>query len=176
MENVISKCNALQHKYSAEGEEINANKLAAKIKAMDKMNELVKGGTILDIGGEEFYQKYSHNKIDMLNLPKDDMHYISAVEQYDGVVAMHVLEHSPFPLIVLRNIYRILKPKGILYVAVPKPTKLFETFFPDHITMMSKDMWEKLIIMSGFTILEEQENQFNPYPDWIENIFLCQKQ
>jgi SAM-dependent methyltransferase len=38
---------------------------------------------------------------------------------FDGVVATAVLEHVPYPKRVVREIHRILRPRGLLYVEVP---------------------------------------------------------
>ncbi len=40
-------------------------------------------------------------------------------EFYDSAIATEVLEHCPDPAIVLKEIYRILKPGGILFLTVP---------------------------------------------------------
>src|SRR5690606_15236018 len=62
------------------------------------------GAKVLDVGHEPFYAPEFETRgmtLVPLNLPDGDMHTLSAVEEYDGALAMHVLEHSPFPLYVL---------------------------------------------------------------------------
>jgi len=172
MKRLLKKVAKLQHLYSTPDGEINKEKREAKKFGIELMNENVKGN-ILDIGGEEFYHKDSTN-ITSYNLP-NDMHLLDEVEQYEGIISMHTLEHSPAPLLVIENIYRALKKGGYFYVAVPKPSDFFEVGFPDHLTMMSAHMWKKLLEIAGFEIVHRSSAKFNPNDDWIENRFLCKK-
>lgn len=50
----------------------------------------------------------------------------SADESCDFVIANHVLEHTPDPIGALRNMFRVLKPDGILYLAVPDKRFTFD--------------------------------------------------
>ncbi len=173
MEELLKKCNELQRNYSSNTSRINEEKKSAKKFAIDLVDSILAEEEVLDIGGEDFYKDYGKNTLVPYNLPAD-MHYMDFKERYNGVMAMHVLEHSPCPLLVLRNIHNALKENGILYVAVPESTPFLEKGLADHLTMMSKDMWGKLLVFSGFKILEESRGKFNP--NWYEYRFLCQKE
>ncbi len=43
---------------------------------------------------------------------------------FDGVVLLHVFEHLPDPVVTLREIARILKPGGFVFIAVPNDSLL----------------------------------------------------
>jgi ubiquinone/menaquinone biosynthesis C-methylase UbiE len=45
----------------------------------------------------------------------------------DFVIACHMLEHLPNPLKALKEIYRVLKPGGILYLSVPDKRYTFDS-------------------------------------------------
>ena len=49
---------------------------------------------------------------DGLKMPFDD-------ESYDSAFGTEVLEHCPDPEIVLKEVYRVLKPGGVFYLTVP---------------------------------------------------------
>ena len=42
-----------------------------------------------------------------------------AENYFDVVTLWQVLEHVPYPLIILKEVYRILKPRGLLVVLTP---------------------------------------------------------
>ncbi len=58
-------------------------------------------------------------------------------ESVDFVIANHMIEHTENPLLALRNWTRVLKKKGILYLAVPNKKKTFDVDRPvtpiDHL-------------------------------------------
>ena len=55
-----------------------------------------------------------------------------ALNQFDGIVMHHVLEHVYFPKELLRETYRILKPDGILIIEVPNIDGFSARFFGPH--------------------------------------------
>jgi SAM-dependent methyltransferase len=150
-------------------------KIAAKERGANLVNEqLPDGGRLLDIGGEDFYHRFYPNfDIVTHNLP-DDMHAMQYEEEFDAVVAMHVLEHSPFPLLVLTLIRRALKPGGWLYIAVPRPCDKFCRNY-GHLSVMRARMWQTLIEAADLTIEHQELGKFGPKKLWVESRFLCQK-
>ncbi|WP_432817121.1 class I SAM-dependent methyltransferase [Sulfitobacter sp. JB4-11] len=52
---------------------------------------------------------------DVLSLPYDD-------QSFDVVMAAHVLEHLPDPKRALREMVRVLKPGGVVFVCVTRPS------------------------------------------------------
>jgi SAM-dependent methyltransferase len=64
-------------------------------------------------------------KIEEVNLEKDDLPFDN--EQFDVVLASHVIEHLPDPVRIIREMCRVLKIGGILLVATPtKPPLVAE--------------------------------------------------
>jgi SAM-dependent methyltransferase len=47
-------------------------------------------------------------------------------DHFDFLIANHVLEHSPDPIGVLENWFRVLKPSGILFCSVPIASRCFD--------------------------------------------------
>lgn len=70
---------------------------------------------------------------------------------FDLVWCRHVLEHSIMPYFALSEVYRVLKPGGILYMEVPAPdTAAFHERNPNHYSVFGERMWMKLIERTGF--------------------------
>lgn len=65
----------------------------------------------------------------------------------DFLVANHLLEHLPDPLKALDNWFRVLRPMGILYLAVPDMQRTFDVDRPptslDHVIADSSDSRER---------------------------------
>lgn len=110
----------------------------------EKLDKIPRGQSIIDVGaGEQFFKKYCNglnytsqdfgeykgigeeglhtttwdtNNIDLicdaLMIPKEDNYY-------DNALCTEVLEHTPKPIEVLKEIHRIIKPKGKLILTVP---------------------------------------------------------
>jgi predicted SAM-dependent methyltransferase len=64
-----------------------------------------------------------------------------AAQSQDFVIANHFLEHSQDPIGTIKNLMRVLKPGGILYMAVPdkrytfdrdRPITSFQHLLDDH--------------------------------------------
>jgi len=175
VEKIIKNCSARQTKW--DDTTLFQEKYAAKVYARDTLlNHLKVGSRILDIGGEEFYAELfqQHYVLDTLNLP-DDMHDLDVQGQYDAVIAMHVLEHSPFPLLVLSLIQQALRPSGYLYVALPTHTTNAFNEINQHFTVMPAKVWKRLFKEAGFAIVFHDLGKFGDSVDWVEERFLCQR-
>jgi len=150
-------------------------KLEAKKRAAELLRARVAGGRMLDVGGENFYHRYFGSfEIQTHNLPERDMHEMAYRQEFDAVVAMHVLEHSPFPLLVLRLIHRALKPGGWLYVAVPRPCDKFCSDGYGHWSVMRATMWNTLLVGAGFRVDAHESGKFGDRRKWVEQRFICQ--
>lgn len=56
---------------------------------------------------------------------------------FDRIVSLETLEHTPKPLTFLSELYRILKPNGVIVMSLPPrgfegPTRLWDLFFDNH--------------------------------------------
>ena len=83
-------------------------------------------------------------------------------EEFDAVTMFYVLEHLPDPLEYLREIYRILKKDGILFLRVPHTTPIVKLFkainipnklydAPSHISDFSPSTIKVFLQKAGFT-------------------------
>lgn len=171
-EDCLARCAATQYRHDTGT--IEPLKRAAKRYATDLLNtHLPAGSRILDVGGEEFYHPdLSGHQVTTANLPEQDMHAIRDGKAYDAVLAMHVLEHSPFPLYVLVLLRRALVPGGLLYLAVPHPCDRICGGF-GHWSVMPPLMWQRLVTLAGFTIVQQTTGKMGARADWIEERFLC---
>lgn len=97
---------------------------------------------------------------------------------FDAVMAYAVLEHVPVGLVstVLKELKRVLKPEGILYISrLPRRLSLSE-FIARHLNMgyHEKLYWDKeaqeVLTNSGFAIVEKAYEEAVPaYPETVTN-------
>jgi SAM-dependent methyltransferase len=171
LDEVLQIAARLQHTHDSA---ISPQKLAAKCHAAEVMRRAVgDAATLLDVGAEPFYQHLLPGTVHTLQLP-DDMHHLDLPGRFDGALAMHVLEHSPAPLLVLRNIWRALKPDGWLYAATPPPVEPFLSL-PSHITVLTATGWVRLLGMAGFTVVEHTVGRFGYYRNAVEDRWLARR-
>jgi len=77
---------------------------------------------------------------------------------FDLVYCHHVLEHLPDPLDTLREMYRVLKPDGLLYVAVPNLCSVKHYlrgdgwYTPYHLYNYRADTLRRMLERAGFRI------------------------
>jgi len=97
--------------------------------------------------------------------------------QFDAITLWHVLEHVANPRTVLAQINRILKPDGVLLVAVPNfgslearvsKDKWFHLDVPRHVTHFSQATLENALNESGFEV--RHESGFAPEYDFFSFI------
>ena len=102
-------------------------------------------------------------------------------ESLDFLFCRHSLEHSPFPFLTLLEYNRVLKPRGRLYVEVPRPDMPRpQESNRNHYSIMGKTMWLSLLARAGFDV-EWCEYEFpvrnvnNDEERWTEQyyIFMC---
>lgn len=77
--------------------------------------------------------EYAEIKSSMVNVDiVSDGQTLRGVEngRFDFVVANHVIEHMEDPTLAIRNYLRVLKPGGIIFMAVPDKRKTFDIHRP----------------------------------------------
>jgi ubiquinone/menaquinone biosynthesis C-methylase UbiE len=90
---------------------------------------------ILDLGG--------------IKKTKESDDIVTDDESFDEVRIFHVLEHLKFPIKVMEEVWRILKPKGIVKIKVPY-WKNFTTFEnPFHLHEFKEEWFKNLTPSSG---------------------------
>ena len=70
---------------------------------------------------------------------------------FDYLWVRHSLEHSPYPLLTLREFYRIMKPGAAAYIEMPSPKcdRLLEDY-DNHYSIMGSRQWQCLMKRAGF--------------------------
>lgn len=70
---------------------------------------------------------------------------------FDVVYALHILEHVKRPIVLLRDIQRVLQPGGHANIVIPhfKSELAFEDL--DHKTFWSEETWYKTFANDGYT-------------------------
>ena len=116
----------------------------------------------LDYTTADLYSPIVDVKADILDLPFED-------NSFDVVFCNHVLEHIEDDVKAMRELYRVLKPKGIGIFQVPQDLSLDNTYEDfsitseeerkkhfgqyDHVRIYGKDYFDRLRKV-GFTVKE----------------------
>jgi SAM-dependent methyltransferase len=83
---------------------------------------------------------------------------------FDFVVANHLLEHMPDPLRALDNWFRVLRPKGVLYLLVPDMLHTFDADRPltsvDHMIKDNSNSTER-----------DPRLDFVHYIEWVKYVY-----
>lgn len=74
-----------------------------------------------------------------------DMHDIPFPDEYwDNVFASHVLEHSPSPYLAIKEMIRVLKYNGYLFISIPKHAPPWVTII-EHFSVLTPEQFQGLI-------------------------------
>jgi SAM-dependent methyltransferase len=132
------------------------------------------GSIVLDAGaGEQPYRRYfSHCTYEAADFEKVDKPYAKSTyvcdlgsvpvedERFDAVIFNQVMEHLPEPLVVLKELRRILKPQGVIMCTAP-------FFYQEHeqpydYFRYTQFGWRHLMDKAGFDVtrLEWMEGYF----------------
>lgn len=166
---VLDLCRSKQKDYSLK---VSRRKKEAKRRAADILGAYIISGDVIDLGGESYYKSMFKEKginLTQVNLP-DDIHDIKAENEYDGALAMHVLEHSPFPMYLLEVIRTAVKPGGYVYIAVPYPRDKWLKH-EGHFTPLHPIAWKKILLDMGFEVCMSEKGPFGSKSD--ESRVLC---
>lgn len=82
-------------------------------------------------------------------------------ETFDFLFVRHALEHSPYPLLTLKEFHRLLNKGGGAYIEMPSPKcdRVLETY-DNHYSIMGPRQWKELMQRAGFTIADIGELSF----------------
>jgi SAM-dependent methyltransferase len=84
----------------------------------------------------------------------------------DAIVALNVLEHIKHDRAAVDQVFRILKPGGILAVEVPAGPHLYNAYdeYLQHERRYTASALASLLKVSGLTVLEQSHLGFSVYP------------
>ncbi len=131
--------------------------------------QTLKGKKILDIGaGRQQYRSLfePHNTYEACDLdnsfyPEKKPDIIASVYDiprenghYDVVLLLQVLEHLEFPVKGLREIHRVLKKDGVVYLSTPQAAG--DHFEPYHFFNFTQYGLQSVLSQSGFRVQEHQ--------------------
>ena len=128
---------------------------------------------IVDIGHTNHFDSvYRERNIKVIpyTLP-NDMHYFN--KKCDCVIIRHVLEHSPFPFLVLKKIHEHLSDEGKLIIVIPMISDWIDNW-QNHYTCLSKKGWEHLFKKAGFKVNKYSAGTWTEIGD-IELRYLLKK-
>jgi SAM-dependent methyltransferase len=126
-----------------------------------------------DLGSTDSYLNnfaQAQGRLKLSDLHKQDLKTMSDQDRFDVIFTIDVLEHIPENQIVIENLYRALKPSGILYLALPYddpqvdyilPRRWLQRFISwaddEHIGEM-RSLAEMLSVLTntGFSVMEAQ--------------------
>lgn len=126
--------------------------LAAHVKYVDRM-------TVDDL--RRHYPELQREKLVRVDIV-DDGELLTTIpdDSQDFVIANHFIEHCENPLLALANMWRVLKPAGILYLAVPDKRFTFDAdrppTTPEH-------------LVADFTSGPEQSRATH-YAEWVRYV------
>ena len=127
-----------------------------------------------DVYGVDYGKEYlEFARMKGLNVVEGDFNELEKFGQCDILILNHLLEHITKPINFLKNIRKLLKEDGYLYIEVPVLETIPNTYNMDiftylqsaHIFNFSNDIFKNIILASGF----ETINEIN------ENSLICRK-
>ncbi len=94
---------------------------------------------------------------------------------FDVVTLWDVLEHTHYPIAILQEAHRVIKPGGLLVFSIPDPTAVWADRFgpawigydtPRHLYLFHGDSLALLLNQTGFSLVERQ-HFLATYHTWV---------
>lgn len=82
---------------------------------------------------------------------------------FDVVVMNEVIEHLENVVIILGEVKRILKRRGLLVITTPNKSLLVHNLEDTHVRELTYNELEKLVSNLGFSIVNHEVSGFSPY-------------
>src|SRR3990172_6005718 len=93
---------------------------------------------------------------------------------YDAIIMCHLLEHCESPALTLRAAGRLLRRRGLLYLAVPNLSAWngylpgWSGYEPYHVHYFRPRTLRRLLASGGFTVVEHKT--IEPLTGWMNAI------
>ena len=170
------------HVYSEPDTNLHTNVMDQIIPKVIKDTNLSSQQSILDVGCGRGYGMVKFKELGCTNIQgitlseedvkasqdrgfvctQQDMSFTDfSKESFDFLFVRHALEHSPYPLLTLKEFYRIIRTGGGAYIEMPSPKceRPLETF-DNHYSIMGPRQWTELMKRAGFAIADSGELSF----------------
>ncbi|HKD99700.1 MAG TPA: methyltransferase domain-containing protein [Planctomycetota bacterium] len=79
--------------------------------------------------------------------------------EFDVVIARHVLEHSAMPLVALLEMRRLTRRYALVVVPCDEPIWID---WPNHYSVLSRLLWKKLFARARFRVVAEEDGPLEP--------------
>jgi len=152
------------------------------------ITNLRSGGSVLDVGsGTGEFGKHLPVSFEVTNFETTsaailDMHTIKGniatwktKKQFDCIVLWESLEHMENPAVILRRLYKLVKPGGIIFIEYPRwnclESKIFGRHWfhldiPRHVTQFTDDGIRYLFEKNGFAVVDQRNVLALEYAPW----------
>jgi len=107
-------------------------------------------------------------KVEVSNGKLEDIKFPNSY--FDAVVMIELIEHTPNPISFLKEVYRILKPAGIILITTPNSKsihgriwrKKFQEIFliPEHLFLFSIPPINRILELTNFKIIHLQTKTY----------------
>ncbi len=127
-------------------------------------------GTALDVGPRTPFTDLLERHYGLsIDTTEGDLDEIELHGSYDVVFHFEVLEHLMNPLFHLRQVRRVLKEDGVMFLSTPlaKPHFLWS---PYHFHEMHPRELTLLLERAGFRVVRSARHRFHPLPRYLTGI------
>lgn len=170
------------HVYSEPDTDLHKNVIDQIIPRIIKDADLSNKQSILDVGCGQGYAMVKFTELGCTNVQgitlseedvaatqnrgftcsQQDMSFMDFDDQsFDFLFVRHALEHSPYPLLTLREFYRVIKNGGGAYIEMPSPKcdrRLEE--YDNHYSIMGPRQYTELMKRASFDVVDFGEISF----------------
>jgi SAM-dependent methyltransferase len=117
----------------------------------------------MDVTGVGFGDEAESARAEGFEIIEQDMSFLDLGDAgFDLVWCRHVIEHSLFPYFTLSEMFRILKPGGVIYMEVPAPDTVCQhEANPNHYSVLTRTTWLHLLDRVGFSDVKSGDITFS---------------
>ena len=117
----------------------------------------------MDATGVGFGYEAAKARAEGFEIIEEDMSFLDVADAtFDLAWCRHVIEHSLFPYFTLSEMFRMLKPGGVIYMEVPAPDTVCQhEANANHYSVLTRTTWMQLLSRAGFTGIDTGDITFN---------------